>query len=137
MSAAAAALATAAAPIARVLVVDDDPHLRRSLSVALSRGGFEVTTADDGATAMLLARDHAFDLIVTDYHMKTVDGPDVVRHFKARFGAAIYCAILSGEDDDDVRATCLAAGADEVFVKPATSVDLRRALTHAARRLAG
>jgi len=39
-------------------------------------------------------------MVLVDYNMKTVDGAKVVRFFKERFGAAVYCAVLSGEDDD-------------------------------------
>ncbi len=123
--------------IARVLVVDDDEGIRRALSSSLARAGFEVTTADDGAPAIGLSDTSSFDLVIVDYHMKTLTGVDVVRHFKGRYGHQIYCAVLSGEDDDQTRTACLDAGADDVFLKPASPSELRRRLTAAARSLRG
>jgi two-component system, cell cycle response regulator CpdR len=119
--------------IARVLLVDDDEHLRTSTARALARAGFDVTIAEEAAPAMGLAR--TFDVVIADFCMKTATGADVVRHFKRRFGARVYCAILSGNDDDDTRAVCLDAGADAVIVKPASPIELRRRLTEAAAAL--
>ena len=65
----------------RILVVDDDDQIRRALATSLSRAGFDVTTADDGAPAIEISA-NAFDLIVVDYNMKTTTGVEVVRHYK-------------------------------------------------------
>ncbi|MEO7732995.1 MAG: response regulator [Kofleriaceae bacterium] len=120
--------------LARVLVADDDPGVLRAMSASLVRGGFEVTTADDGAPAIELADTAAFDIVLVDLHMRT-GGLAVVRHYKQRYGSGVYCAVLSGEDNDAVRADCFAAGADEVFVKPAPASMLRRRLGEVALAL--
>ena len=122
------------APLARVLVADDDPAVLRAMAASLERGGFDVTTADDGAPAIALADTAAFDIVLVDLHMRT-GGIAVVRHYKQRFGAGVYCAVLSGEDNDATRADCFAVGADEVFVKPAPASVLRRRLAEAALAL--
>ena len=121
----------------RALVADDDDAIRRALTTSLTRAGFVVTAVDDGAPAIALADTATFDMVIVDFHMKTVDGAEVVRHFKQRFGTAIYCAVLSGEDDDETRETCERAGADELFQKPISPGLLRQRLTEAASRLAG
>lgn len=123
--------------IARVLLVDDDTHVLRALATWLSRAGFEVATAEDSAPALRMAQTTLFDLIVVDYNMGTSRGVDVVRHFKQRYGDAVYCAILSGDDGDATRDECMLAGADDVFMKPASPVELRRRLTQAALALRG
>lgn len=123
-----------ASVLGRVLVADDDPGVRRAMTMSLSRVGFEVTAVDDGAPAIALADTAAFELVVVDFHMKT-SGIAVIRHYKQRYGAGVYCAVLSGEDDDETRAACLAAGADEVFCKPVPAAVLRRRLTEAALAL--
>lgn len=120
--------------LARVLVADDDPGVLRAMAASLARAGFEVTTADDGAPAIALADQAAFDIVLCDLHMRT-GGLAVVRHYKQKYGAGIYCAVLSGEDDDATRAACLAVGADDVFVKPLPSSVLRRRLADAALAL--
>ncbi|MBA3819278.1 MAG: response regulator transcription factor [Deltaproteobacteria bacterium] len=122
--------------IARVLIVDDEEQVRRALATSLTRAGFDVVTVDDGPPAMLLTE--TFELVLVDFNLKAgVTGVDVVRHFKSRFGAGVYCAVLSGEDDRETRAACLDAGADDVFVKPASPVELKRRLVAAAEALRG
>jgi two-component system KDP operon response regulator KdpE len=118
----------------RVLIADDEPGILRSLESSLSRAGFDVTTANDGAPAIALAGSAKFELVVVDLNMRT-SGIAVVRHYKRCYGAGVYCAVLSGEDDDVTRAACLEAGADEVFVKPIPASVLRRRLTEAAQGL--
>lgn len=118
----------------KVLIADDEPGILRSLSVALSRAGFDVTCADDGAPAIALADSATFELVIVDLNMRT-SGLAVVRDYKRRYGAGVYCAVLSGEDDDGTRAACFEAGADEVFVKPIPAATLRRRLAEAAAGL--
>ena len=123
-----------AASLGRVLVADDDDGVRRSLTTALSRAGFEVTAVADGAPAIALAGSAAFEIVIVDLHMRT-GGLAVIAHYKQRYGGGVYCAVLSGEDDEATREACLAAGADEVFCKPFPAVDLRRRLTEVALAL--
>ena len=123
-----------AAVLGRVLIADDDDGVRRAMTTALSRAGFEVTAVADGAPAIALADSSAFELVVVDLHMKT-SGIAVIRHYKQRYGVGVYCAVLSGEDDDATRKACIAAGADEVFCKPVPAGALRRRLTEAALAL--
>lgn len=122
------------ATLARVLVADDDPQVLRALASSLRRAGFAVTTADDGAAAIALADAAGFEIVIADLNMRT-SGTTVVHHFKRRYGAGVYCAVLSGDDDDATRRACLEAGADDVFVKPAPAAMLRRRLTEAAQAL--
>jgi DNA-binding response OmpR family regulator len=124
----------APAVLARVLIADDDPGILRSLASSLGRAGFEVTTADDGAPAIALADSATFDIVIADLNMRT-SGTSVVHHYKRRYGAGVYCAVLSGDDDDATRRACLEAGADDVFVKPAPAAVLRRRLIEAALAL--
>jgi DNA-binding response OmpR family regulator len=123
--------------IARVLLVDDDELIRRAISLSLRRAGFDVVTVDDGVPAIGLGKTTAFDLVVVDLHMKKSTGIDVVRYFKGRFGCQIYCAVLTGDDDEATRAACAAAGADDVIAKPTSAAELRTRLTAAARALRG
>jgi DNA-binding response OmpR family regulator len=127
---------TPRASLGRLLIADDEDGVRRSLTTALSRVGFEVTAVDDGAPAIALAEVAGFELVLVDLHMRT-GGLAVIRHYKQRYGAGVYCAVLSGEDDEDTREACLAAGADEVFCKPVPAGVLRRRLTEVALALRG
>jgi two-component system, sensor histidine kinase and response regulator len=116
----------------RVLVVDDDPRVRRSTAMTLSRAGFHVVTADDGAPAIAQAETTPPDLAIVDLNMPT-NGLEVVRRLKQLHGAAVYVAVLSGQDDDATRARAFDAGADDVMVKPASLAELRRRMIAAAR----
>jgi signal transduction histidine kinase len=116
----------------RILVVDDNPRLRRSTATALSRIGFHVMTAEDGLPAIALAENTAPDLALIDYDMPT-PGLNVVRRLKELYGAAVWVAVLSGDDRDDTRTECYDAGADDVLSKPAMIPELHRRMVAAAR----
>ena len=120
--------------IARVLVIDDDAAVRRALASALARGGFDVSTAGDGAPALRLVQIATPELVLVDYNMPT-DGLAVVQELRSRYGAAIYVAVLTGEENEKLRRRCLDAGADDVLIKPILPVELRRLLTAAALAL--
>jgi two-component system, sensor histidine kinase and response regulator len=116
----------------RILVVDDDPRVRRVIATALARIGFHVFTADDGAPALTIAEQTPPDLAIVDFHMKT-PGLEVVGKLKALHGAAIWVAVLSGLDDEATRSASFAAGADDFLTKPVTIADLKRRMIAAAR----
>jgi CheY-like chemotaxis protein len=118
----------------RVMVVDDDPALRRMLSRVLARAGFEVSTAADGAPAMALADIAMPDLAIVDFNMPT-NGLEVVRHLKTKHNTRIYVAVLTGEEDAATLSACYAAGADAVLAKPIAPIELRRHLIDAAAAL--
>jgi K+-sensing histidine kinase KdpD len=116
----------------RILVVDDDARVRRSVASAMSRVGFHVFTADDGAAALAIAEQTPPDLAIIDYNMPT-PGLVAVQRLKAVHGAAVYIAVLSGLDDEDTRSACFDAGADDVLAKPVVIAELRRRMLAAAR----
>ena len=118
----------------RVLIVDDDDGIRRTLASALGRSGFDVSTANDGDPAMRIAEVATPDIVVVDYNMPT-GGLQVVRALKQRHGSDIYVAVLTGEDDAMTRNCCREAGADAVLIKPIALGELRRVLTAAATAL--
>lgn len=62
----------------RILIVDDDPSIRRTLQIALSNAGYNVIQARDGSEAMRLWRDHGGDLVITDLHMPEKDGIETI-----------------------------------------------------------
>lgn len=58
----------------RIMVVDDDAGIRRTLQILLTKAGYEVIQARDGSEAVRLWRDHGGDLVITDLHMPEKDG---------------------------------------------------------------
>ncbi len=107
---------TRAPGAARILVVDDDPAIRRALSAELGAAGYEVLEAADGAEAFRLFEETEPDLVLTDLAMPVADGFDLVR--RVRRAGAIPIVVLSvrGSEADKVRALDL--GADDYVVKP-------------------
>src|ERR1700728_772820 len=63
----------------QVLIVDDEPNLRKILSAQLSRDGYDVLTADDGEQGLSILKEHHIDLVVTDLKMPKVDGMTLLR----------------------------------------------------------
>jgi DNA-binding NtrC family response regulator len=62
----------------RIMVVDDDPGIRRALHILLSRAGYRVTQARDGMEALRLWRDSGGDLVITDLHMPEKNGIEMI-----------------------------------------------------------
>jgi DNA-binding NtrC family response regulator len=65
-------------PRHRILIVDDDAGIRRSLQALLQKAGYEVMLARDGSEAVRLWRDHGADLVITDLHMPEKDGIETI-----------------------------------------------------------
>jgi signal transduction histidine kinase len=116
----------------RVLVADDDPRIVRAIASTLTRIGFDVRVAHDGAPALVMAEQSPPDLAIIDLGMPT-GGLDVVRRLKELFGAAIHVQILSGADEEETRLTAFDAGADGYLTKPISMKELQRRMVASAR----
>jgi two-component system response regulator MprA len=118
-----------------VLVVDDDPPLRRMLARTLGAEGFEVTVAADGGAALVEVQRAAPDVIVLDVAMPAIDGLSVTRRLRAK-GLATPILMLTARDAVADRVAGLEAGADDYLVKPFAVPELvarLRALTRRGR----
>jgi DNA-binding response OmpR family regulator len=115
------------------LIADDDPMVRRTLSSALARVGFDVCTSPDGDAAIRLAEVAPPDMAIIDVNMP-MGGVELVQKLKAMHGGSVWVAVLSGDDVDEIRDEFIFAGADEVLSKPISPTDLRRRLVAAAPR---
>jgi two-component system response regulator PilR (NtrC family) len=86
--------------MARILVVDDDKGIQDVLEIMLTRAGYQVATADDGAAALDVIRKKKFDLVITDLKMPRMDGIDLLKGIKETVpGTAVILltAFASGE----------------------------------------
>jgi two-component system, NtrC family, response regulator PilR len=86
--------------MARILVVDDDKGIQDLLEIMLTRAGYQVATADDGAAALDVIRKKKFDLVITDLKMPRLDGIDLLKGIKETVpGTAVILltAFASGE----------------------------------------
>jgi two-component system response regulator MprA len=118
----------------RVLVVDDDPPLRRMLARTLAAEGYTVTTAGDGAAALVEASSASPpDLIVLDVTMPGLDGLAVCRRLRAK-GAIVPVLMLTARDAVADRVNGLESGADDYLVKPFAVEELIARLHALTRR---
>lgn len=117
----------------KLLVVEDSPRLRRSLSEGLTKAGHAVDVAADGEEALLLARTCDFDVIVLDLMLPRVSGHEVLRQLRAE-GCDTHVLILSAKDGVDDRVLGLREGADDYLVKPFSFDELRARIEALVRR---
>jgi two-component system response regulator MprA len=117
----------------RVLVVDDDPPLRRMLKRTLAAEGFDVTLAADGGAALVAAERSAPDVIVLDVAMPVLDGLAVCRRLRSK-GLATPILMLTARDAVVDRVAGLEAGADDYLVKPFAVQELIARLRALTRR---
>jgi two-component system, OmpR family, response regulator MprA len=117
----------------RVLVVDDDPPVRRMLERGLAAEGFEVQSAADGGGALALAERSAPDLVVLDVTMAGMDGLAVCRRMRS-LGLDGSILMLTARDAIADRVAGLEAGADDYLVKPFAMEELVARLRALRRR---
>jgi len=105
--------------VPRVLIVDDDPLIRRLLQVNFRLEGFDVDTAAEGEESLEKARADHPDAIVMDVMMPGMDGWEVCRRLKEDESlSGIPVVLLSARSDDDERDRGEAAGIAEYVTKP-------------------
>jgi diguanylate cyclase (GGDEF)-like protein len=110
----------------RVLVVDDDPLSRRALEQALASSGYDVDTAADGQEALVKARAHRPDVVVTDWQMPRMDGLTLCRILKANDETRFTHVLMqSSRGETEAKVTGLETGADDYLVKPVDPIELR------------
>lgn len=116
------------------LAADDNEDSRKLAALMLKREGLVVAQAADGRQALDHVRANPADLILMDLEMPVMDGLEAIRAIRA-LGATRPLRIvgLSAHADDNVRARCLAAGADAYLVKPMRMADLQRVLAQLFR----
>lgn len=101
----------------RILVVDDDSRVSRTVGLGLRTAGYEVEHAADGDAAIELATSRELDLIVLDLVLPGRDGIEVLGALRAR-GVRIPILVLTGKARIEDRVAGLDAGADDYLTKP-------------------
>ena len=119
----------------RVLVVDDDPHLLRTLRINLTAHGHTVVTAPDGAAALRAAADRPPpDAVILDLGLPDMPGLEVLEGLRG--WSAIPVLVLSARTDSADKIAALDAGADDYVTKPFGVGELLARLRAAVRRAA-
>ncbi len=108
----------------RILVVDDDEFVCNSLKWLLADDGYDVETASDGKSALVVLSRHAFDLVLTDLMMPDVDGLAVLREVK-RVSPHTAVIILTGYGTLEAAMAALKEGAYDFLTKPCDDGEMR------------
>jgi DNA-binding response OmpR family regulator len=101
----------------RILVADDEPHIREVVRAYLEREGYEVLEAEDGDTALEYGRNDNLDLLVLDVMLPGRSGFDVLRALRSE-GSSVGVLMLTARDDVIDRVAGLELGADDYVTKP-------------------
>src|SRR5436305_2318899 len=122
----------------QVLIVDDEPNLRKILAAQLSRDGYDVLLAEDGEQGLTLLREHHIDLVVTDLKMPKVDGMTLLRD-ALREMPELPIVMITAHGTVDTAVEALKIGAFDYLTKPFDKDEVRQIVAKAlrTRQLAG
>jgi len=115
-----------------VLIVDDEPQIRRLLTVTLEANAYRVLSAVRGGEGVVLAAQHRPALVILDLGLPDLSGQEVLR--RLREWSDMPVIVLSVQDDDKGKVAALDAGADDYVTKPFNTGELLARLRVALRR---
>ena len=120
----------------RLLLVEDEPTLRRQLRQALAGAGYVVDEADNGREAQFLGDTENFDAVVLDLGLPVLDGLSVLQRWRAA-GRTMPVLILTARDNWSEKVAGIDAGADDYLTKPFHTEELLARLRALIRRASG
>jgi two-component system, OmpR family, KDP operon response regulator KdpE len=115
-----------------VLVIDDEPQIRRALRIGLERNGYQVILAVNGEEGLDMAALHPTDFVILDLAMPGVDGVEVCRQLRA--WSTVPVIVLSVREGERDKIAALDAGADDYLTKPFSLDELLARLRAVLRR---
>jgi two-component system KDP operon response regulator KdpE len=118
---------------ARILIVDDDPQIRRVMRTTLIAQGYEAADAKSGEEAIEKFREDKYDLILLDMNMGGMDGIETCREIRS--GSDVAIVMLTVRDAEKDKIAALDAGADDYVTKPFSAPELMARVRAALRRL--
>jgi two-component system KDP operon response regulator KdpE len=119
-------------PGARILVVDDEPQIRRSLQVNLENKGYAVLTASSGEEALEALPRRKPDVVIIDLLLPSMDGIELTRRIREQSPVPII--VLSAIGDEQKKVEALESGADDYVTKPFGMEELSARIKSALRR---
>lgn len=117
----------------KILVVDDEPQIRRIMRVTLTSAGYEIEDAKTGEEALLKVREFRPDLVLLDINMPGMGGLDACKVIRA--GSDVAIIMLTVIDTEAAKVEALDAGADDFVTKPFSTPELLARIRAALRRL--
>jgi DNA-binding NtrC family response regulator len=124
-----------ARPSQRIMVVDDDASIRRTLHILLSKAGYEVVQAADGSEAVRLWRERGGDLVITDLHMPKKDGIETIIELLAHTPGIRIIAMSGGGQTKrlDLLGNMALLGSIHTIEKPFTLSEMLTAVNRALK----
>ena len=120
----------------RILVVDDDPQLRRVLQITLTAHDYEVSDARSGEEALERLRSENYDLVLLDVNMSGMGGIEACRAFRrGPHGSELAIIMLTVRNNEKDKVDALDAGADDYVIKPFSNPELLARIRAALRRV--
>src|SRR5579872_4695615 len=116
----------------QVLIVDDEPNLRKILSAQLTRDGYEVMTAEDGEQGLAALKEHHIDLVITDLKMPKVDGMTLLRK-ALEDDPELPVVLITAHGTIDTAVEALKSGAFDFVTKPFDKDEVRQIVAKALR----
>ncbi len=117
----------------KILIVDDEPILRKGLKFSLTQENYEVETASDGKEALEMINQNKYDLIILDLMIPELNGIDVCK--EVRKNSAVPIIMLTAKGDDESKILGLDAGADDYIAKPFNVLELKARIKAVLRRV--
>lgn len=118
----------------RVLVVDDEPTVRKCVKLSLVSEGIDCDEAVNGESALSLLNENVYDLVLTDIEMPVLSGLELLKVIRNRMGLGnLKVLVFSGRSSPNEMARMMSAGADDYLVKPLSIVQLRSRVNAALR----
>jgi two-component system KDP operon response regulator KdpE len=118
----------------RVLVVDDEPQIRRALRLVLRANGYDVSETESGEGALDALAMQTFDLMILDLVLPDVEGVEVCK--RVREWSNLPVVVLSAHGDEEIKVRALDEGADDYVTKPFSAPELLARMRSAMRRAA-
>jgi len=117
-----------------VLVVDDEPDVRKVVRMTLEKGGYDVIEAEDGGIAMEKIKEGenplVLDVIITDIRMPKINGVEAINYFQKEW-PSVPLIVLTGFPDVDMATSMIKSGISDYLVKPVEAEKLRVAVAKA------
>ena len=121
-------------PVLRILLVDDEPAIRRALRPPLMELGFRVAEASRGEEALLALRSAQYDAVLLDMNMPGIGGIETLRRIRAVF-PRLPVLMLTVRDQEEDKVEALDLGADDYVTKPFSTRELIARIRSAVRRM--
>jgi two-component system KDP operon response regulator KdpE len=121
-------------PLIRILVVDDEPAIRRALRPPLLELGFQVAEASRGEEALQALRASVHDVVLLDINMPGIGGIETLRRIRA-FAPRLPILMLTVRDGEEEKVQALELGADDYVTKPFSTRELIARIRTAVRRV--